>query len=176
MRAGVLGGKVCPTGDNQAVLQAGKYAGPGAQQGLGCGPSGPAGQDQPLHPGHGAGVAHQGRIQPEDRVPEHSVTTGGSMTKQELIKAVTQTVRAMDPQRNVTAVMVEATLDALVDVTAAELLGGGEVTLPRLGKFKSKAVAARKVRNPRTGEILEIPAGKKLVFITCKELKEAMRS
>ena len=98
------------------------------------------------------------------------------MTKQELIKAVTQTVHTMDPQRNVTAVMVEATLDALVDVTAAELLGGGEVTLPRLGKFKSKAVAARKGRNPRTGEILEIPAGKKLVFITCKELKEAMRS
>ena len=98
------------------------------------------------------------------------------MTKQELIKAVTQTVRAMDPQRNVTAVMVEATLDALVDVTAAELLGGGEVTLPRLGKFKSKAVAARKVRNPRNGEILVIPAGRKLVFITCKDLKEAMRS
>ncbi|WP_337440601.1 HU family DNA-binding protein [Desulfovibrio sp.] len=48
--------------------------------------------------------------------------------------------------------------------------------MPRLGKFKSKAVAARKGRNPRTGEILEIPAGKKLVFITCKELKEAMRS
>ena len=59
------------------------------------------------------------------------------MTKQELIKAVTQTVRAMDPQRNVTAVMVEATLDALVDVTAAELLGGGEITLLRLGKFRS---------------------------------------
>ena len=98
------------------------------------------------------------------------------MTKQELIKAVTQTVRTMDPQRNVTAVMTEAVLDALVDVTAAELLGGGEVTLPRLGKFKSKAVAARKVRNPRNGEILEIPAGRKLVFITCKDLKEAMRS
>ena len=89
------------------------------------------------------------------------------MTKQELIKAVTQTVRTMDPQRSVTAVMVEAVLDALVDVTAAELLGGGEITLPRLGKFKSKAVAARKVRNPRNGEILEIPAGRKLVFTAC---------
>lgn len=98
------------------------------------------------------------------------------MTKQELIKAVTQTVRTMDPQRNVTAVMVEAVLDALVDVTAAELLGGGEITLPRLGKFKSKAVAARKVRNPRNGEILEIPAGRKLVFTACKDLKETMRS
>jgi len=98
------------------------------------------------------------------------------MTKQELIKAVAQTVRTAHPDRNVSVIMVEATLDALVDVTAAELLGGGEITLPRLGKFKSKAVAARKVRNPRNGEILEIPAGKKLVFTACKDLKEAMRS
>ena len=74
-----------------------------------------------------------------------------------------------------TAVLMENAGRAAAE-TAAELLGGGEVTLPRLGKFKSKAVAARKGRNPRTGEILEIPAGKKLVFITCKELKEAMRS
>ena len=41
---------------------------------------------------------------------------------------------------------------------------------------EADTVLARKGRNPRTGEILEIPAGKKLVFITCKELKEAMRS
>ena len=49
------------------------------------------------------------------------------------------------------------------------IIGGGPAGL-------AAAVAARKGRNPRTGEILEIPAGKKLVFITCKELKEAMRS
>lgn len=97
------------------------------------------------------------------------------MTKQELIKAVTQTVHTMDPQRNVTAVMVEAVLDALVDVTAAELLGGGEISLPGLGKLKSKDVAARKGRNPRTGETLDIPAHKAVTFTACKDLKEAMK-
>lgn len=97
------------------------------------------------------------------------------MTKQKLIKAVAQAVRTAHPDRDVSAVMVEATLDAFVDVTAAELLGGGEVTLPRLGKFKSKAVSARKGRNPRTGEVLDIPAGKKVVFAACKELKEALK-
>lgn len=98
------------------------------------------------------------------------------MTKQELIKAVAQTIRTAHPDRRVTAVMVEATLDALVDVAAAELLGGGEIPLPGLGKFRGRATKARSGRNPRTGTAVDIPAGKKVVFTTCKELKEAMKS
>ena len=97
------------------------------------------------------------------------------MTKQELIKAVTQALREKHPDKDVTAVMVEAVLEALGDVAAAELLGGGELPLPGIGKLKSRDVAARKGRNPRTGEILEIPAGKKVVFMPSKELKEALK-
>ena len=48
------------------------------------------------------------------------------MTKQEVIKAVAQAVRTAHPDRNVSVVMVETVLDALGDVAAAELLGGGE--------------------------------------------------
>ena len=60
-------------------------------------------------------------------------------------------------------------------VAAAELLGGGEIPLPGLGKLKSKDVAARKGRNPRTGETLDIPAHKAVTFTACKDLKEAMK-
>ena len=91
------------------------------------------------------------------------------MTKQELIKAVAQAVRTAHPDRDVSAVMVEAILDALGDVAAAELLGGGEVPLPGLGKLKSKEVAAREGRNPRTGDVLTVPAHKKVTFAACKE-------
>ena len=97
------------------------------------------------------------------------------MTKQELVKAVAQAVRTAHPDRDVSAVMVEAILDALGDVAAAELLGGGEIPLSGLGKLKSKDVSARKGRNPRTGEVLDLPAGKKVVFATCKDLKEALK-
>lgn len=97
------------------------------------------------------------------------------MTKQKLIKAVAQAVRTAHPDRDVSAVMVEAILDALGDVAAAELLGGGEIPLSGLGKLKSKDVSARKGRNPRTGEVLDIPAGKKVMFAACKELKEALK-
>lgn len=97
------------------------------------------------------------------------------MTKQELVKAVAQAVRTAHPDRDVSAVMVEAILDALGDVAAAELLGGGEIPLSGLGKLKSKDVSARKGRNPRTGEVLDLPAGKKVVFAACKDLKEALK-
>ena len=60
-------------------------------------------------------------------------------------------------------------------VAAAELLGGGEIPLPGLGKLKSKDIAARHGRNPRTGETLDIPAHKAVTFTACKDLKEAMK-
>lgn len=98
------------------------------------------------------------------------------MTKQELVKTVAQALQEKHPGRDVSAVMVEAVLEALGDVAAAELLGGGEIPLPGLGKLKSREVAARKGRNPRTGETLTISAHKTVAFAACKDLKEAMMS
>ena len=50
-------------------------------------------------------------------------------------------------------------LERLGDIVAAELLGGGSVPLPGVGKLVIKARAARTGRNPRTGEPVDIPAG-----------------
>ena len=94
------------------------------------------------------------------------------MTKRELIIATQKALEEGDC--SVSQVTVEKMLDTLGDVIAAELLGGGEITLPGLGKLKIRKTAARAGRNPRTGEPLEIPAGKKLIFIARKELKEAL--
>ena len=48
--------------------------------------------------------------------------------------------------------------------------------LPGVGKLKVKATAARKGRNPKTGESINIPAGQRVTFSPSKELKEAMKS
>lgn len=96
------------------------------------------------------------------------------MTKQELVKTVAQALQEKHPDRDVSSVMVEAVLEALGDVAAAELLSGGEIPLPGLGKLKSRDVTARRGRNPRTGETLTIPAHKAVAFAACKALKEAM--
>lgn len=70
---------------------------------------------------------------------------------------------------------MDVALKSLCEVAAAELLGGGEVPLPGLGKLKMRKTAAREGRNPRTGETLHIPEGKKVVFVPGKDLKEALK-
>jgi DNA-binding protein HU-beta len=57
---------------------------------------------------------------------------------------------------------------------AAVLAGGGSIKLPGLGNFSIKATAARRGRNPSTGEAVDIPAGKRVKFSACKALKAAV--
>lgn len=71
--------------------------------------------------------------------------------------------------------IVENTYNALCNVMAAELLGGGEVPLKGLGKLKAKRTKARAGTNPRTGAPLTIPAGIRVAFVANKELKDALK-
>lgn len=96
------------------------------------------------------------------------------MTRQELIHAVEQAMRSAHPEWDVSAVLVKTILETMGDVAAAELLGGGEVPLPKLGKLKVREMAAREGHNPITGEVITIPAHKKAAFFAGKDLKEAM--
>lgn len=96
------------------------------------------------------------------------------MMKRELIEKALETARNSH-ERAMTLADMGAALDSLCEVAAAELLGGGEVPLPGIGKLKAKPTAARKGRNPRTGEVLDIPAGKRVLFVSGKDLKEALK-
>lgn len=94
------------------------------------------------------------------------------MKKQDLIaKAAAET---KEHGRPLTQADMAVALDVLCKVASAELLDGGEVSLPGLGKLKVKEVAARQGRNPRTGETIELSASRKVVFSMGKELKEAL--
>lgn len=94
------------------------------------------------------------------------------MTKQDLIaKAAAET---KEHGRPLTQADMEAALHALCNVASAELLDGGEVSLPGLGKLKIKEVPARPGRNPRTGEVMALPAALKVVFSMGKKLKKAL--
>ncbi len=97
------------------------------------------------------------------------------MTKRELVLATSRAIQEKHSGLTVNMGTVEKVLDVFCDVAAAELLGGGEVPLPGLGKVKSKKLGGRMGRNPRTGEPVEIPAHRKVAFSACKELKEALK-
>lgn len=96
------------------------------------------------------------------------------MDKNQFIKQAAKAV-ADEHGRHIKLVDMEAALESFCSVAAAELLGGGEVSLPGLGKLKVKITNARTGRNPRTGEAIDIPAGRKVVFTPGKEFKEAFR-
>jgi predicted histone-like DNA-binding protein len=55
-------------------------------------------------------------------------------------------------------------IKALVLVIQSSLRNGETVSLSGLGSFRTKSRKARQGRNPKTGEIVPIPHGKKVSF------------
>jgi|SRR5688572_8238277 DNA-binding protein HU-beta len=51
---------------------------------------------------------------------------------------------------------------------------GNRIRIPGLGSLQVRKHAARKGRNPATGESIKIPAKKKIAFRAAKDLKEAV--
>jgi len=90
------------------------------------------------------------------------------MNKKELIKAVVETTGL--PKKDVTAVV-----DGVFDAITSTLSKGQEVKISGFGTFKIKERAARKGRNPQTGEEIEIPASKVPTFKPAKLLRETVK-
>ena len=89
------------------------------------------------------------------------------MNKSELIDQL-----ALSTELNkITATRV---IDALLDVISDRLRQGDTVTLSGFGTFTVSNRAARNGRNPRTGEMIAIPASKSPRFKAGKGLKDAL--
>jgi DNA-binding protein HU-beta len=90
------------------------------------------------------------------------------MNKTELVKAVAE--RAELTQKDAAKV-----LDALFDTITQTLAKEEKIQLIGFGTFEVRDRAARKGRNPQTGEEIEIAASKVPAFKAGKELKEAVK-
>jgi DNA-binding protein HU-beta len=66
-------------------------------------------------------------------------------------------IAAAAEQSGQSKAVVESVLGAVAEAAQAALKKGGEVVLPHLGKLKSVVRAARKARNPKTGEAVDVP-------------------
>ena len=75
---------------------------------------------------------------------------------------------------DLTKARAKAMMDGLRDDIVENLLAGKRVNIFGLGTFEVRATKAKVGRNPKTGESIQIPAGRKVVFKAAKGLKDQM--
>lgn len=69
----------------------------------------------------------------------------------------------------------EKALNAFIDTVTDALAADDKIALVGFGTFETKKRAARKGKNPRTGEIIDIPAAKVPAFKAGQGLKNAIK-
>ncbi len=90
------------------------------------------------------------------------------MNKTELIAKVAETTE-------LTKKDATKAVDAVLDAIADALKTGDKVQLIGFGNFEVRERAARKGRNPQTGEEIEIASSKVPAFKPGKQLKDSIR-
>jgi nucleoid DNA-binding protein len=73
---------------------------------------------------------------------------------------------------DLTKARAKAMLDGIRDEIVQSLLANKRVNVFGLGTFEVRATKEKMGRNPKTGEKIQISAGKKVVFKAAKGLKE----
>ena len=89
------------------------------------------------------------------------------MNKSQLIKSVAEKSDLSQKQVSEALTLIEA---ALIE----SLKAGEKVQLSGFGTFEVRERAERKGRNPKTGEVVTVPACKYLAFVSAKAVKETL--
>ncbi len=90
------------------------------------------------------------------------------MNKQQLVSAIAE-------KAGLTKKQASAAVDAFMATVKEALSKGEEVRLVGFGTFQVRERKARKGKNPRTGEVINIPAKKVPVFRPSSELKNLVK-
>jgi integration host factor subunit beta len=90
------------------------------------------------------------------------------VTKKEIVKAISEEIGLTQLK---TKEIVQKTFDAIVET----LVTDRRIELRNFGVFEVKERAARKARNPRTGERVDVPAKFVVTFKPGKEMEERVR-
>ncbi|PNV62428.1 HU family DNA-binding protein [Clostridium sp. chh4-2] len=84
----------------------------------------------------------------------------------------TELIAAIAAKANLSKKDAEEALKAFTDVVAEELVKGEKIQLVGFGTFEVSERAAREGRNPKSGEVMNIPASKSPKFKAGKALKD----
>ena len=89
------------------------------------------------------------------------------MTKKEMVNYLAEHLGCMKQE-------AERFIVILPELITASLDDDGKCTIPGLGTFSIKTRKARAGRNPKTGETIEIPEKKTVVFKAASNLAKAI--
>jgi integration host factor subunit beta len=90
------------------------------------------------------------------------------VTKKEIVKTISEEIGLTQLK---TKKIVQKTFDAIVETLVEE----GRIELRNFGVFEVKRRAARKARNPRTGDRVDVPEKSVVTFKPGKEMEERVR-
>jgi nucleoid DNA-binding protein len=88
-------------------------------------------------------------------------------TKREIVKVVAEKTALTQGQA---AEVIQLALDAIAEAIVRE----GRLELRNFGVFEVKHRAARKARDPRSGDTMDVPARNVVVFRSGRALEEAL--
>jgi nucleoid DNA-binding protein len=92
-----------------------------------------------------------------------------TVTKKEIVKQISERIGLTQLK---TKEIVQLTFDAIVDT----LIEDSRIELRNFGVFQVKKRKARKARNPRTGDKVDVPPKNVVTFKPGKEMEERVRN
>jgi len=75
-----------------------------------------------------------------------------------------------------TKVDAEQAVETVLESITNTIKDGGQVSVAGFGIFEAPMYDARQARNPRTGELVDVPATRRPKFRPAKALKDAVKS
>lgn len=90
------------------------------------------------------------------------------MTKKEIVKSISE-------EEGLTQLQIKKIVQRTFDAIIQTLLEEGKVELRNFGVFQIKSRAARKARNPRTGNQVEVPEKFVVTFKPGKDMEQRVR-
>jgi nucleoid DNA-binding protein len=88
-----------------------------------------------------------------------------NVTKKDLVEQIAE-------QTGLTRVDTKIIVECFLDQVSQALQSGTNIEIRKFGRFKIKKKRARRARNPRTNQFIDVAAGFKPVFEASKELRK----
>lgn len=92
------------------------------------------------------------------------------MTKSALVERIAEKVKELNLTKRQTEVVVDTVFESIKDALAR----GGKVELRGFGSFRLRHRRHRNARNPKTGDVVEVPPKRVPYFKAGKDLRETV--